>query len=148
GHPRSCWRTARAVRAEKEQSVMGRLRTFIIVTAFAVIPATSALAADVRQPLPPPPPIQAPIIDEYMSGWYLRGDVGYRVNRASGATALLGPQPTNSRIDDSYFVGGGFGYKYRWFRADLTVDYGTRAGFHADTSARTDDYYAKVENFT
>ena len=128
---------------------MGRLRTLVIVTALAAMSATAADAADVRAPLPAPPPIQsAPsVIDEYASGWYLRGDVGYRLNSTSGVDALIGPQPINGRIDDSYFLGGGVGYKMRWFRADLTLDYGTRAGFHADTPARTDDYFVKMDNF-
>ncbi len=128
---------------------MGRLRTFVIVAALAAAAAPIAHAADVRSPLPPPPPIQPEpaVIDEYMSGWYLRGDIGFRINQISGATALISPQPTNARFEDSYFFGGGVGYKLRWFRADLTFDYGTRTNFHADTPAVPDDYYAKVDNF-
>jgi opacity protein-like surface antigen len=126
---------------------MGRLRTFVIVTALAAMSATAAGAADVRAPLPPPPPFQASVIEEYASGWYLRGDLGYRINQTSGSSALVGSQPFNSRFEDSYFLGGGVGYKMRWFRADLTFDYGTRANFHADTAVRPDDYYAKMDNF-
>lgn len=127
---------------------MGRSRTFAIVVAFAAMSATAADAADVRGALPPPPPIEAAVIEEYASGWYLRGDLGYRMNATSGATAVIGPEPTNARFEDSYFYGGGVGYKMRWFRADLTFDYGTRANFRADTLVRVDDYYVKLDSFT
>jgi len=120
-------------------------RTWVIATAFAAMSVTVAAAADMR-PLPPPPPFEGPTVEEYASGWYLRGDVGYRVYENSGATALVGPQPSNVRIDDSYFLGAGVGYKLHWFRADLTADYGTQSDFFADTAVAPNDYSMKVDN--
>jgi opacity protein-like surface antigen len=126
---------------------MSRMRTFA-VAALAAAASATAQAADVRAPMPPPIQSAPATIEEYASGWYLRGDIGYRMNTTSGATAFLGPVPTDARIEDSYMFGGGFGYKLRWFRTDLTVDYGTITKFHASTPALADDYLARMDSFT
>lgn len=123
---------------------MGCLRTFAIATGIAAASVSAAHAADLGG-LPPMLPAPPPLVEEFASGWYLRGDVGYRMNPDPSASTLLGVQPTNVRLDDSYVIGGGFGYKARWFRADLTIDYGTGANFYAN-SAVADDYRAKLDS--
>lgn len=108
-----------------------------ILTAAAFGPA---LAADL---LPPPPPVEAPVLAPVMdtSGWYLRGDVGVAINQMSSLRSTL--QPTNmlgggapaiataySDIGDSAIIGIGVGYQFNnWFRADATIDYRTSASY-------------------
>lgn len=87
----------------------------------------------------------APVfVQEYQSGWYLRGDIGYRMNDLDGASSSIGINPTNPTIDDRFTIGGGGGYKNGWFRTDLTMDYAPRASF----TSVTPDYRMKVETFT
>src|SRR5215510_9043121 len=80
------------------------------------------------------PPIiqQAPLaVEEFGSGWYLRGDIGYRINRPSNIWWWGGDTVFDGPIENNVTVGGGIGLKSRWLRADVTVDYGTRANFQA-----------------
>ena len=101
-------------------------------------------------PLPPPPIVQkAPaFVEEYVSGWYLRGDIGYRMNDTSGASVAYGFAPTSPEIDDNYSFGGGAGYKSGWFRADATVDWATKTNYKAGSSANARDYTMKIESAT
>lgn len=108
-----------------------------ILTAAAFGPA---LAADL---LPPPPPVEAPMLAPAMdtSGWYLRGDVGVAINQMSNMRSTL--QPTNmlgggapgistaySDIGDSAIIGIGAGYQFNnWFRADFTAEYRSSAAY-------------------
>lgn len=114
----------------------------------------TAHAADVRQAPPPsmPPLLQsAPplLVDEFGSGWYLRGDLGYRMNRVDSVTAI-GPAgaATDPELGDSWMIGGGVGYKWEWLRGDVTVDYATRADFRAGSAFGPVDYSAKVDTLT
>jgi opacity protein-like surface antigen len=113
----------------------------------------AANAADVRQMPPPLPPLlqSAPplLVDEFGSGWYLRGDLGYRMNKVDEVTST-GPAGTASEFEmsDSWLVGAGVGYKLDWFRADLTVDYGTKSDFTATSDFQTEDYNARIDSFT
>jgi opacity protein-like surface antigen len=55
-----------------------------------------------------------------LSGWYLRGDLGYRLNNVGSVT---GPNPVTSTAADRTISGTfGVGFKYQWFRADMTLD--------------------------
>ena len=99
-----------------------------------------ALAADL---LPPPPPVEAPVLAPAadMSGWYLRGDVGVGINQMSSLRSTL--QPTNalgggapaistaySDLGDSGLIGIGVGYQFNnWFRADVTAEYRSSAAY-------------------
>ena len=51
-------------------------------------------------------------------------------------------------LDNSYTLGFGGGYKYQWFRADVTVDYANRGKFHGDTATVPSYYTAKIDSFT
>ena len=125
------------------------LRFGVFATAWfgALALGATAHAADPRS-WPPPPQIQRANIAELMSGWYLRGDVGYRFNRIGtpdSANPITSPQ-----FDNAAVLGGGAGYKYQWFRADLTVDYGTAAKFRGTTAqaTRQPQYSAKIDTAT
>ncbi len=118
------------------------------ILAFAAVLAlgASAAAADLPVKFPPMPVIQD--VPSGNSGWYLRGDFGYRFNQAGTATSLLPPDPVNSRIDDVFAFGLGAGYKWSWFRADLTFDYAFPADYRGDTPGFTPDFSAKVQSST
>jgi len=121
---------------------MSRLTVFAISALAAVATVSVARAADMALP----PMVQSPpvFVQEYASGWYLRGDLGYRLNDLDGGSSLIGINPANPTIDDRFTVGGGGGYKSGWFRADVTMDYAPRASF----TSVTPDYRMKVETFT
>ncbi|MEI8151386.1 MAG: outer membrane protein [Hyphomicrobiales bacterium] len=130
---------------------MGCLKKFGAASALAVLFAVSAQAADVPRmpPMPAPPPLleKSPLlIDEFSSGWYLRGDVGYRINKVGSGVNDTGANPSESKIDKSAMFGFGIGYKAKWFRTDITGDYGTRAKYSGLTggvmtqSARVDGF--------
>jgi opacity protein-like surface antigen len=52
---------------------------------------TSAFAADLYQAEPAPAYVEAPEVQiTQASGWYLRGDVGYSINKLRGANNYQG----------------------------------------------------------
>lgn len=123
----------------------------IATITFAGLATALAVHAHAAEPpmLPPLPPLvqKAPtVVEEYSSGWYLRGDIGYRMNDTGSASVISGFAPTQTDIDDSYSFGGGAGYKSGWFRADVTVDWSTKTNYQANSSAMTRDYTMKVES--
>jgi opacity protein-like surface antigen len=131
-------------------------KTFATIGPLALVLGTAAQAADLPRAYPPsaplPPPIQraAPIlVDEFASGWYLRGDVGYRINRLDSVenASALAPVIADD-LDNSWLVGLGAGYKWQWFRADLTLDYGTKANYTGDTADMDADFTAKIDGVT
>ena len=114
----------------------------------ALLSCAEARAADLP-PLPPLPPAvyRAPVIEEN-SGWYLRGDLGYRLNVVGSVSSAIAPDPSNNRIDDAFAIGLGAGYKWSWFRSDLTVDYAFPASYHGDTPGYSPDFSAKFQSLT
>ena len=122
------------------------------VAGFGILAAVSgnvANAADVAKfpgSSAPPPLLQsAPLlVDEFGSGWYLRGDIGYRKNdidevRNDGR----GGSVAAPDLDRSWAFGGGGGYKWDWFRADITIDYSK-----ADFTSGGRIFSAKLESIT
>lgn len=100
----------------------------------------TAVAADFPEPLPvieAPEPL--PITG--VGGWYLRGDIGYKVyndpdaklsnpDYAGGSFTGGLNELTDTNLDDAYNIGVGVGYKVNdYLRADLTLDYETPAEF-------------------
>jgi opacity protein-like surface antigen len=120
-------------------------KSVLAATAVLAASCANALAAD----YPMPQMQQAPVmVQEFTSGWYLRGDVGYRLNDYSEATAESGPDITASSLqDNSYVFGGGFGYKNGWFRADVTADWATRLEFNGNTTIPS-AYQTKIDAVT
>lgn len=80
-----------------------------------------------------PPELEKPRFIELLSGWYLRADAGYRWNRVDGLETAVGS--THHRTHDAVGATLGAGYKYQWFRTDVTLDYGSAHDFNAYTAA-------------
>jgi opacity protein-like surface antigen len=115
---------------------MGSWKKQATLIAFAVMPLSGAYAAD---PAYPPLVQDAPMfVEEYGTGWYLRGDIGYRFNSVDEATAYFPPDPFNNRLGDAMSFGGGVGFKSGWFRGDVTVDYSH--GRYSGDAAIPNDY--------
>lgn len=116
---------------------MVRLSQLVACAGLGVFVAGSAMAADYRSP----PLVQrAPdLVEEFGSGWYLRGDVGWVGHNDANATRIVngtaGAAYAGEALDDTWLIGGGFGYKQGWFRADLTGDYRSRADFKGTRGA-------------
>lgn len=127
---------------------MVRMRHFAIAGASVLSFVTAAHAADLPPPLPPAPQLVRAPIEEVASGWYLRGDVGYRFNQIGAVTTITPPNPTGNTLNDPVFLGLGAGYKSAWLRTDLTLDYAFKSNFRGNTPGFTPDYTMKVEVFT
>jgi opacity protein-like surface antigen len=96
---------------------MIQVRALVLGIATAAAFGAAAHAADMPETWIPAQPRYV----EMASGWYLRGDIGYRFNNVGSVEA---PNAiVNSRYGDSVGVSAGGGYKYEWFRFDATVDY-------------------------
>jgi opacity protein-like surface antigen len=111
--------------------------------------AATAQAADMSRSWPSQPDFQRPPtpVMEMVSGWYLRGDIGYRINKMGSISGSITPV-TDHRYDNSFMLGGGVGYKYQWFRTDLTFDYGKQGRARGFDAAGTLNYDAKIDTFT
>jgi opacity protein-like surface antigen len=123
---------------------MSRLKILTIAGLLVIAPAGAVRAADV--PISLPPLVQkAPVfVEEYQSGWYLRGDLGYRWNDFDSVTSSIGVNPSGDTLKDRFTVGGGAGYKNGWFRMDATIDFMPGAGY----ASASPDYRMKVETTT
>jgi opacity protein-like surface antigen len=115
---------------------MTRVRALIAgcMAAFAFV--ASAHAADPAGSWRRPPmesDYEKPGPQYLMSGWYLRGDVGYRWNGGGPSSSNV----TSERYTTSFDGTVGFGYKYQWFRADLIYDRSGPTRVSATTTAAT-----------
>jgi opacity protein-like surface antigen len=111
---------------------MGNVKSLVLagVAAFVIVPG--AFAADLGPAPRMLPPVQAPV-EDFASGWYLRGDVGVGAQKFKEfdhtATNSTFVWPASWRIDqkdikDTAFVGFGVGYQFNnWLRADVTGEY-------------------------
>ncbi len=127
------------------------IRAFTL--AGAVMFAGSAIAADMPQGYPSSPSsfpapassFTSPLnFDNWLDGWYLRGDLGGHKSKAgvtTGSTAATSPR--DSKLGDALTAGAGLGYKAGFLRADVTADYLVRANYRASL-AGTDDITAKL----
>jgi len=105
----------------------------IVVAAVASLACSYAHAADMQLPMPEPM-IPAPVVEDVVSGWYLRGDIGYRFNsvgKANYSPAGLADL-SNNTLKDGGAYGGGIGYKAGWIRGDITFDYATPQRYSGD----------------
>lgn len=88
------------------------LGAFALVVSIHAAPAADLDLVELREP------------PAYAGGWYLRGDIGYVVNKAPVADYAAGT--VNFLFEDlsnGWMIGGGFGYRHNWFRTDFTVDW-------------------------
>jgi opacity protein-like surface antigen len=123
--------------------------------AAAAFAGVSAHAADMPRypsdPLPLPPPEKSYLVEEFVSGWYLRGDVGFRLDNVGSATDA-GTAVDNNKMDNVFLGGLGAGYKAKWFRVDITGDYAMRGQYTgtsngADISAKIDSYTVLLNGY-
>ena len=126
---------------------MNRIEALIVgcMGAFAFV--ASAHAADPAGSWRRPPPEvdsepSTPQYKELLSGWYLRGDAGYRWNGGGPSAANVRSESYRSSYDGTV----GFGYKYQWFRADAIYDFAGPSRVRATTSAAASQpqYTAKI----
>mgnify|MGYP001232487575 CR=1 FL=1 len=111
---------------------MGSLKKTALLATAALMAASTAHAADL---LDPPIFNHTPEIipAEVGSNWYLRGDIGYSVNRAPSGRVVGGPL-FNEGVDNTWMAGIGFGYQFNeYFRTDATLDYHHTFDFTATT---------------
>ncbi|ESR26166.1 outer membrane protein [Lutibaculum baratangense] len=111
---------------------MRNLRNTLLVSVVAIAAATGAHAADLYEP----PIIEPlPIEPTFASAWYLRGYVGISNQKVDKIDNALYATATSYTVeekdfDESYFVGGGVGYKMNdWFRFDVTGEYRGKSDF-------------------
>ncbi|RUX04926.1 porin family protein [Mesorhizobium sp. M8A.F.Ca.ET.208.01.1.1] len=116
-------------------------RIALALAEFGLLPLTSALAADYD---PPVYVDQAPdyVPVEVGSGWYLRGDVSYLVQKSFKNGDFTFPSAINnenfSESNKAAFASIGFGYHFTdYLRADLNLGYlpGNDVSFSYDDSA-------------
>jgi opacity protein-like surface antigen len=103
--------------------------------------AQVASAADVPR-LPPPAaiPIEpvAPV-SWLVGGWYLRGDIGYRMPTVDSAEATGPfPDPSGSKFGKGLTISAGAGIKTSWLRTDFTVDYVSATKYSGSVLAAND----------
>jgi opacity protein-like surface antigen len=130
---------------------MSRVRTLFAGFMGALAFVASAHAADPagswrRPPLESDYEKPTPQFKELMSGWYLRADIGYRWNNGGRSNSNV----VSERYTNSYDGTLGFGYKYQWFRADVTYDRSGPTRVSAFTSVATDQpqFTAKIHSET
>jgi opacity protein-like surface antigen len=112
--------------------------------------ASAASAAD----MPMPPMMPMPQVEEFGSGWYLRGDIGMSNQRVGSMFNVLygavsSVDTVQKEFDSAPIFGVGLGYQFNnWLRVDVTGEYRGKANFHgldivrAGASIFTDEYRA------
>jgi opacity protein-like surface antigen len=111
------------------------MRNLVVASVSALSLATAAQAAD---PPWPPAPAPRPLVLEAASGWYLRGDLGYRATTINAASTSTGaPGPVDNRVDSHFWGGVGVGFKADQARVDLTADFGAETGYGGSLGATT-----------
>ena len=113
----------------------------IAITAATLGLATtmSATAADISSPPVYHTPEVTPVHHEVKSatGWYLRGDVGYGVNRMKGADYVVSGVTNvfaTAKLKSSFSAGVGAGYRINSkLRTDVTLDYLGKSDFTGST---------------
>ncbi|KQW29249.1 hypothetical protein ASE36_12435 [Rhizobium sp. Root274] len=119
-------------------------KMILAVAAVAMLASSAAHSADLYQPEPQPQPyVDAPEVTvSEASGWYLRGDLGYSINKLRGADYFQGSNSsltdfTTASIKDNFTVGGGVGYQVNsYLRTDLTFDYMFKSDFRGSTTGQ------------
>jgi opacity protein-like surface antigen len=137
------------VSSEKDEA-MSSTRSLAAVAAAVLLAIPAASAAD----LPMMPPMHPVPVD--VSGWYLRGDIGFSNQQVKSLFNVLNNAPgTTVRTVDASFdaapiFGLGVGYQVNnWLRFDVTGEYRGSANFHGleivnfNGALSTDEYRAR-----
>src|SRR6266545_7079192 len=119
------------------------MRRLIVSSIIAVAGTALAHAADLPFPVAPKPLVMS----EFVSGWYVRGDVGYRFFNAPGGS-FAGVDFTSSSFSNGAAFDLGFGFKAKWFRGDLTASYGVRPHFFGATAFASPDVQTRITAIT
>jgi opacity protein-like surface antigen len=97
-----------------------------------------------------PPSISAPlpaVVPAWISsGWYVRGDLGWRaglIGRAESAPGFR--DPSDNKLGKGLTAGGGVGIKSSFLRTDVTIDYALPVKY-TGTIAAPDDVSAKIQS--
>jgi opacity protein-like surface antigen len=126
--------------------------TLLIRTAAAALFSTTAYAADMPQPAPPPQLTYQPVVMEQPEGaWYLRGDIGVGIiNKVDFIYEPSGPIDILSQhasMGDTVFFNAGIGYEFNnWLRFDVTGEYRSKSDFNAFIAYNFGG--AAVDNYT
>lgn len=112
------------------------LNVSVIVVASAGLFAPAVQAADL--PIAGPGPL---VVSEFVSNWYLRGDVGYQFSASSGTS---NPPFTGSSYSDVGVIDFGVGYRAGWLRGDVTASYLFQPHFTGSTAAASPDVTARI----
>jgi opacity protein-like surface antigen len=104
----------------------------LLIASAAALLCVPAWAADLYDPVPPPPPVVA------FGGWYLRGDLGMTNQTYRGLNhELFADVDAHEFLDNGGFDSAplgslGVGYQFnQWLRADAIVQYRGNADFSA-----------------
>lgn len=113
-------------------------------TAMVALLAATAQAADVYEPpVIEAPPVHYPeALPKKVSGWYIRGDIGYLWSDFRGANYITygagvaaPPGTLDGELKGAFSIGGGLGYHINHhLRTDLTVDYNFKSDFEGSTA--------------
>jgi opacity protein-like surface antigen len=129
----------------------GRTRVAAALALLGIAAFSQAASAADMSSLPPPViPIQpvAPVTWLSTGGWYLRGDIGYRIATIDQAVSTTGfPSPRDNDFSNGLTATFGAGIKTSWLRTDLTLDY-ISATEYTGRYAVPGDTTAKVQAIT
>ncbi len=113
--------------------------TLAMAVAFVSLGASAPVRAADMPEYPPVIDTPEPLPLPAAGGWYLRGDIGYKIynnpdaqlsNVNYGGFDASTAKMFGEDLDGAVDIGIGAGYKFNdYFRADLTLDYETPAGF-------------------
>jgi len=130
---------------------MDSLRPLVVAGAVTLSLVGAGHAADVTT-MPPPISMSPLVVPSYgpsnvfLSGWYLRADIGQRWDSLTGAVAAPGfVNPTDSTSGNGYAVSLGAGFRRSWLRGDLTVDYAAPEKYQG-TVVTPGDVSAKIQS--
>ena len=102
-----------------------RVAATLVLLGFAMV-SQGARAADMPSLPPPAIPIHpvAPVSWLSTGGWYLRGDIGYRIATIDQAVSTPPfPSPRENDLSNGLTATFGAGIKTSWLRTDVTLDY-------------------------
>ncbi|MTI16608.1 porin family protein [Rhodobacteraceae bacterium RKSG542] len=108
----------------------------VLKSSAAVLLPSAVLAADLPEPVIEhyPAPVE---FEQKTGGWYLRGDIGYKVYKSPSAS-WLHIDFNNEELEPTGIVGVGVGYRFSdHLRTDVTLDYEWKSDFSGDAPCQT-----------